>query len=69
MPAPRIASERRRDANTMEVEYVLEDGRRATVAVPYERWQQLGHVPVGPAVAAMLAELDLQRKRRADSVP
>lgn len=66
---PRIADNRPRDADTMHVEYVFADGRRAVVNVPADRWREGGHTPVGPALAAMLAELDLQHARAVARVP
>lgn len=62
---PRIARNSEIDARTVRVEYVFADGRRAVVSVPRERWIDGGHTPVGPRLAKMLEELDLQRERRA----
>lgn len=65
---PRIADNRQRNDDTMHVEYVLADGRRAVVHVPYDRWVEGGHTPVGPALAALVADLDLQHARAAARV-
>ena len=63
------AGERQRDDRTVEVEYVMADGSRVTIAVPYVRWLAGAHHAVGSAAAELLAELDLQNRRRVGRLP
>jgi hypothetical protein len=68
-PPPKIIHNHGPVGDVVRVEYSLPGLRRATVSVPYQRWREGGHSGVGDALAATLAELDLQHKRRADRLP
>lgn len=67
-PPPRIHSNRRRDLRTVEVRYVLPDGREALVAVPHSSWLDGTHVGLGRHVAKFLDDVALRPAARESTI-
>jgi hypothetical protein len=55
--------------DTMHVTYDIGDGKTVTISVPYGRWIDGGHAPVGRAIGKLLDILKLQSERRAGRLP